>query len=231
MLVAHGIGKRFGLRPVLRGITLRIERGEFVAVLGPNGAGKTTLLRILATLARPDVGTLALDGVDALRHPERARQRIGLVSHHSLIYGDLTAAENLRFYGRLYGLNGDELETRIELALRQMNLWARRNDRARTFSRGMTQRLTIARAILHNPPVLLLDEPFTGLDQASAAALSALLRESATHGRAVIMTTHEIQRGLEGITRAVILRNGQIAHECRDDLSPHTLTALMHHDA
>ncbi|MCS6773483.1 MAG: heme ABC exporter ATP-binding protein CcmA [Anaerolineae bacterium] len=231
MLIAQGIGKRFGLRPVLRGITLCVERGEFVAVLGPNGAGKTTLLRILATLARPDVGTLLVNSVDAVRYPERARQMIGLVSHQSLIYGDLTAAENLRFYGRLYGLGGDVLEVRVEQVLRQMNLWARRDDRARTFSRGMTQRLTIARALLHDPAVLLLDEPFTGLDQASAAALSALLHESATHGRAVVMTTHEIQRGLEGISRALILRNGRIAHECHDDLSPQTLTRLMHHDA
>ncbi|MCS7088265.1 MAG: heme ABC exporter ATP-binding protein CcmA [Thermoflexales bacterium] len=231
MILAERLGKRYGLRPVLRGVSLQVARGEFVAVLGANGAGKTTLLRILATLTRPDAGALWIGGVDALRHPERVRQQIGLVSHHSLVYGELTAAENLRFYGWLYGLRGDALERRIEEALRQMDLWSRRHDRARTFSRGMTQRLTIARALLHDPAVLLLDEPFTGLDQGAAATLSSLLREAALEGRAVIMTTHEIHRGLEGVTRALILRDGQIVHEQRDDLAPQLLAALLHDHA
>lgn len=231
MIRAERLGKRYGVRPVLRGVSLEVARGEFVAVLGANGAGKTTLVRILATLVRPDTGTLSIGDVDALRQPQRVRQWVGLVSHQSLIYGDLTAAENLRFYGWLYGLRGEQLEARIEWALQRMNLWPRRNDRARTFSRGMMQRLTIARAILHDPPVLLLDEPFTGLDQSAAASLSALLHEAALEGRAVIMTTHEIHRGLEHLSRALILRDGQIVHEQRKDFSPQTLTALLHDDA
>ncbi|GIV83032.1 MAG: ABC transporter ATP-binding protein [Candidatus Roseilinea sp.] len=248
LLYAANIGKRYGLRPVLRGVSLDVSRGEFVAILGANGAGKTTLLRILATLTRPNSGALTIGGIDALAHPDRARARIGLVSHQSLIYPDLTARENLEFYGRMYGAANWGLEmrdssaqsaisnppirnlsSRIEEALRRVNLWQRRDDPARTFSRGMLQRLAIARAILHDPPLLLLDEPFTGLDQASAANLSALLREAALGDRAVVMTTHELSRGLDGVTRALILQGGRIAREVRDDITAHSLTALMSH--
>lgn len=225
LLSAANIGKLYGLRPVLRGVSLDVARGEFVAILGANGAGKTTLLRILATLARPNGGALAVGGVDALAHPDRARAFIGLVSHQSLIYPELTARENLAFYGRMYGLG--DLEVRIETALRRANLWPRRDDLARTFSRGMIQRLTIARAILHDPPLLLMDEPFTGLDQASAANLSALLRDAALGDRAVVMTTHELTRGLDGVTRALILKSGRIAHELHHGITAEALIPLM----
>jgi heme exporter protein A len=220
ILEARDIAKAHGLRPVLRGVTLNVAAGEFVAVLGANGAGKTTLLRILATLSRPDAGSLAIGGADALRHPGQARRRIGFVSHHSLIYGDLTAAENLRFYADLYGVGraGDAsplpVPARIEEALGRVNLAARARDPARAFSRGMLQRLTIARALLHDPALILLDEPFTGLDQASARALSELLRTLAADGRALVMTTHEFSRGLDGVTRAALIRGGRIADEC-----------------
>ena len=239
LLTATGIGKLYGMRPVLKGISLQVERGEFVAILGANGAGKTTLLRILATLARPSSGELTVGGVDALKHPDRARAHIGLVSHASLIYPDLTAQENLEFYGRMYGILDSGLrisdsngsiqnpQSKIQNALRQVDLWPRRNDFARTFSRGMIQRLTIARAILHDPALLLLDEPYTGLDQASAASLSALLRETALADRAVVMTTHEFQRGLAGMTRAVVIRSGRLEHEERDDFSAERLTSLV----
>jgi len=235
LISAHQIGKLYGLRPVLRGVSLQAQGGEFIALLGPNGAGKTTLLRILATLMRPDSGTLTICGSNALAHPDRARAHIGLVAHASLAYADLSAQENLMFYGRLYGIQHAELERRVEDALRRMNLWLRRGDPARTFSRGMLQRLTIARALLHNPPLLLLDEPFTGLDQTSAAHLSGLLRELVGQGRAVIMATHELGRSLDGVTRAVILKGGQVSEELRDDLTPDRLAARMRdvssHDA
>ncbi len=218
ILEARDIAKAHGLRPVLRGVTLNVAAGEFVAILGANGAGKTTLLRILATLSRPDAGSLAIGGADALRHPGQARRRIGFVSHHSLIYGDLTAAENLRFYADLYdvGHGGDAapVPARIEEALGRVNLAARAHDLARAFSRGMLQRLTIARALLHDPELILLDEPFTGLDQASARALSELLRTLAAGGRALVMTTHEFSRGLDGVTRAALIHGGRIADEC-----------------
>jgi heme exporter protein A len=218
LLLARGIAKSYGLRPVLRGVSLEVAGGEFVAVLGANGAGKTTLLRILATLSRPDAGSLEVAGADALGHPNQARRRIGFVSHQSLIYGDLTAAENLRLYADLYGVDlgggPSPAAPRIEEALGRVNLATRAHDPARSFSRGMVQRLTIARALLHDPALILLDEPFTGLDQASARALTSLLHELAAGGRALVMTTHEFGRGLEGVTRAALIRGGRIAEEC-----------------
>lgn len=228
LLTATDIGKLYGMRPVLRGVSLTVAPGEFVAILGANGAGKTTLLRILATLVRPNSGALTIGNIDALAHPDRARALIGVVSHQSLIYPELTARENLEFYGRMYGRSkGDDLSPAVEEALRTVNLWQRRDDLARTFSRGMLQRLTIARAILHDPPLLLFDEPFTGLDQTSAANLSALLRATVSSARAVVMTTHELSRGLDGATRALILKGGRVAHELNDDLTPDRLARLM----
>ena len=241
LLTATNIGKLYGMRPVLKGVSLSVHRGEFVAILGANGAGKTTLLRILATLARPSAGALAIAGIDAIQHADQARACIGMVSHQSLIYPDLTARENLEFFGRMYGIGDKRLETgdslrqsriphlqsQIENCLRRVNLWNRRDDFARTFSRGMIQRLTIARAILHDPPLLLMDEPYTGLDQTSAANLSALLRETAMSDRAVIMTTHELSRGLEGVTRALIIKTGKIEHELTAGFTPDMLTHLM----
>jgi ABC-type multidrug transport system ATPase subunit len=242
LLTAMNIGKLYGMRPVLKGVSMSVARGEFVAVLGANGAGKTTLLRILATLARPSTGSLNIAGVDALQHADRARAHIGMVSHQSLIYPDLTARENLEFFGRMYGISDfgfsisdsnagvpsiQNPKSKIENVLRRVNLWNRRDDFARTFSRGMIQRLTIARAILHDPPLLLMDEPFTGLDQTSAANLSSLLRETAMSDRAVIMTTHELSRGLDGITRALIIKAGKIEHELTAGFTPEQLTALM----
>ena len=232
LLEAQSITKLYGMRPVLKGVSLQVTQGEFVCLLGANGAGKTTFLRILATLARPNSGTLHINGVDALKDPNLARAHLGVVSHHSLIYPDLSAIENLQFYGSLYDLPRetvigvrDRLSVRpaltqeggtsshIETVLRQVNLWTRATDPARTYSRGMLQRLTIARAILHDPPLLLLDEPYTGLDQASAASLSGLLREVALSGRAVVMTTHEMGRGLEGVTRFVRVERGTLNAE------------------
>lgn len=232
LLEAQSITKLYGLRPILKNINLSVNQGEFVCILGANGAGKTTFLRILATLSRPNAGALSIGGIDALKDPNQARAYIGVVSHQSLIYPDLSAIENLRFHGQLYGLPAAALATpnaishtrtnshahsnasasvnpsRIEHVLRLVNLWTRANDPARTYSRGMLQRLTIARAILHDPPLLLLDEPYTGLDQASASALSSLLQDVALSGRAVVMTTHEMGRGLEGVTRFVRVEKG-----------------------
>ncbi|MGC8825601.1 MAG: heme ABC exporter ATP-binding protein CcmA, partial [Anaerolineae bacterium] len=170
---ARGISKAFGRYRVLRGVDLRIEQGEFLALLGPNGAGKTTFLRILATLSRPTEGRAWINGQPLDGDTRRVRQQIGLVSHQTFLYGDLTAEENLRFYGRLYRVPA--LEDRIAELLERVGLYERRHDPVRTFSRGMQQRLSIARAVLHDPPVLLLDEPDTGLDQQAARMLRELL--------------------------------------------------------
>ncbi|HEY3340880.1 MAG TPA: heme ABC exporter ATP-binding protein CcmA [Anaerolineae bacterium] len=228
MLVATDLTKFYGLRPVLRKVSLTVARGEFVAILGPNGAGKTTLLRVLATLARPDGGKLSIGGADVLLQPQQARAQIGMVSHEPLVYPDLTAYENLSFYARMYGVGRNLEQSIVTGVLERVDLQRRAHEPVRTFSRGMVQRLAIGRAILHDPALLLLDEPYTGLDQTSANRLNTLLRELAVAGRAVVMTTHEYNRGLEGITRAVYLNAGVVARELLSDITPETLNQLIH---
>ncbi len=232
MIEAANITKFYGMRPVLRDITLQVTSGEFVAILGPNGAGKTTLLKVVATLIKPDHGRLRINGADAIADPSLVRAGIGVVSHQSLVYPDLTAVENLRFYADMYGLprSGSAgiqgIEADIMEALKRVDLGRRAHDPVRTYSRGMVQRLSIARALIHNPPLLLLDEPYTGLDHTSAATLSAILREMAVKGRTVLMTTHEYRRGLDGVTRAIIIKGGKVTHELAADLSAEKIDQL-----
>jgi len=222
MIEARGIVKAFGDHVVLRGLDLTVAEGEFLALVGPNGAGKTTLMRILATLSRPTRGQARIAGLDLRTQGQEVRRRIGLVSHQPLLYGDLSAEENLRFYARLYGLR--DADQRIHALLEQVGLGARRTSLVRTFSRGMQQRLAIARAILHDPPVLLLDEPDTGLDPHAAERLQALLDELATRGRTVLMTTHQLERGLRMASRIAVLAGGRIAFEAATGaLSPQAL--------
>lgn len=227
MLVATDLSKFYGLRPVLRNVSLAVAQGEFVAILGPNGAGKTTLLRVLATLVRPDAGKLSIGGADVVQHPQQARAQIGMVSHQALVYPDLTAFENLTFYARMYGVGRKDEQALVTEVLERVDLLRRAREPVRTFSRGMLQRLAIGRATLHDPTLLLLDEPYTGLDQASANRLNALLRELAVAGRAVIMTTHEYNRGLEGVTRAIYLKAGQVTNELCSGITPEALNLLM----
>jgi heme exporter protein A len=208
MIKITGLVKNYGMLPVLRGVDLHIREGEFLTLVGANGAGKTTLLRIVATLLRPTAGEVSIGGWPLPLHADRVRQHIGLVSHHSLLYGDLTAAENLHFFARLYGL--DSREERVESALRTVGLAARQRDPVRTFSRGMTQRLTIARATLHEPDVLLFDEPYTGLDQEASSLLDDLLRRESERGRTILMITHDLVHGLNLADRIAILSRGKI---------------------
>jgi heme exporter protein A len=209
MIKIEGLVKNYGHLPVLRGVDLHVQAGEFVTLVGANGAGKTTLLRVVATLLEPSAGKVSIGGWPLPRHAEQVRRHIGLVSHHPLLYGDLSAAENLRFFGRMYGLLS--LHERVEAALKQVGLAARQRDPVRTFSRGMTQRLTIARATLHEPDILLLDEPYTGLDQEASALLDDLLRSQAAQGRTILMITHDLVHGLNLADRVVILNGGRIA--------------------
>jgi heme exporter protein A len=213
MIEVRRLVKRFGPKVVLRGLDFEVEHGEFVAILGPNGAGKTTLLRILASLARPTAGDVSIAGY-ALPHQAAAvRRRLGVVSHQPLLYGDLSAEENLRFYGRLYGL--PHLEARVQEVLNLVGLWSRRRDPVRTFSRGMQQRLSIGRAILHEPDVLLLDEPHTGLDQDACDMLDRLLHEVAAAGRTVVMTSHDLARVADLASRFDVLSGGKIRASVR----------------
>jgi heme exporter protein A len=213
MIQASSVAKAFGLRPVLRGVDLTLGQGEFLALFGPNGAGKTTFLRILATLMRPTTGRIAIGGCTLPAQAATVRGLLGVVSHQPLLYGDLSAEENLRFYARMYGMPKDAAEARIAEVITAVGLHRRALDLVRTYSRGMQQRLAIARAILHDPPILLLDEPHTGLDQEAAATLDGVLREVALHGRTILMTTHDIARGLALAGSAAILSKGKIAYE------------------
>ncbi|HLE23454.1 MAG TPA: heme ABC exporter ATP-binding protein CcmA [Anaerolineales bacterium] len=209
MIDIRSLVKTFGLKPVLRGLNLHLEAGEFVALLGPNGAGKTTLLRILASLARPSLGEVRLAGHRLPGEAAAVRRILGVVSHQPLLYGDLTAEENLRFYARLYSL--PQAKRRIDEILEMVGLDRRRRDRVREYSRGMQQRLAIGRAVLHDPLILLFDEPHTGLDQEASAMLDGVLRQVAGRGRTVLMTSHDLLRAADLASRIDILSGGVIA--------------------
>jgi heme exporter protein A len=218
MIEIRKLVKTFGHRVVLRGLDLAIAEGEFVTLLGANGAGKTTLLYIIASLSKPTAGDIYLNGFRLAESAGELRRFIGLVSHKPLLYNDLTADQNLRFYARLYDVPA--ATARIETVLNAVGLWGRQHDPVRIYSRGMQQRLAIARAILHNPPILLLDEPDTGLDQHAADMLGSLLSAVGATQRTVLMTTHNLERGLVLGQRLVILARGQIAFDApRRDLS------------
>jgi heme ABC exporter ATP-binding subunit CcmA len=222
MIEVHKLVKRFGLKTVLRGLDFKVEPGEFVALLGPNGAGKTTFLRILASLSRPALGDVRIAGYRLPQQAAAVRRRLGVVSHLPLLYGDLTAEENLRFFGRMYGV--PHLDRRITEVLEMIGLTARRRDLVRTFSRGMQQRLAIGRAVLHDPEVMLFDEPHTGLDQDACAMLDQVLREVAARGRTVVMTSHDLARVGDLASRFDILSRGVIvASAPRTEIEPNNL--------
>lgn len=223
MIEARGLVKVFGSKAVLRGLDLIVDPGEFVVLVGPNGAGKTTCLRILATLARPTAGSVRLGGFVLPGQASEARRLLGVVSHQPLVYGDLTAEENLRFYARLYDLPSPA--ARAAEALVEVGLADRRRDVVREFSRGMQQRLAIARATLHDPKILLFDEPHTGLDQDAAQMLDELLRQIASSGRTILMTSHDLLRAAELATRVDILSRGVVEASLQgEELQPRSLT-------
>ena len=273
MIEVRGLVKSFGGKVALDGVDLDVAEGEFLTLVGPNGAGKTTLIRVLATLTRPTEGSVRIAGYDLVGQGTEIRRRIGLASHQTLLYDDLSAEENLRFYGRMYEV--PDLEERITALLQRVGLEHRRHDLVHTFSRGMQQRLSIARALLHDPAILLLDEPYTGLDQHAAEVLKEVLvslslpklggeisrkvaenalsprprgRSQRSHlakvapgtglralsgkargmrggakARTVLMTTHNLERGLELCDRAAILVNGRIVYQAeKSDLDVST---------
>jgi len=208
---AHGLGKWFGHVAALHNVTFQIPCRQFVAILGHNGAGKTTLLRILATLTRPSTGTVRIAGLELGEADPEIRRRIGVALHHTLLYNDLTAIENLRFYARLWAL--PDAEARINELLDQVGLAERRNSLLRILSRGLQQRLSIARALLHRPQVILLDEPFSGLDPTAADEIAGLLSHLRTEGSTVLLSTHDISRGAELADRVLILSAGRVARD------------------
>ena len=209
MIEVKKLVKRFGMKTVLRGLDFTVQPGEFVALLGPNGAGKTTFLRILASLSRPSLGVVDIAGYSLPRESAAVRARLGVVTHLPLLYEDLTAEENLTFYARMYGI--ENAAARITEVLVMVGLEARRRDLVRTFSRGMQQRLAIGRAVLHDPDVVLFDEPYTGLDQDASSMLDGVLQTVAGQGRTVVMTSHDLARAEDLATRFDILSRGVIA--------------------
>jgi len=225
MITVRKLVKRFGVKPVLRGMDFSVETGEFVALLGPNGAGKTTFLRILASLSRPTMGSVSIAGYSLPNQAAAVRRRLGVVSHLPLLYGDLTAEENLSFYARMYDI--DQAGMRISQVLDMVGLTARRKDLVRTFSRGMQQRLAIGRAVLHDPEVVLFDEPHTGLDQDACQMLDAVLKQVAARGRTVVMTSHDLARVADLASRFDVLSRGTIAASIpRSQIEPDNLLAF-----
>ncbi len=208
LIEIEGLVKAYGLLPVLRKLDLSIERGEFVALLGPNGSGKSTLLRLLCGLSKPTSGVIRVGGWELPREAAAVRSQIGLVSHKALLYENLTARENLRFFARLYNLK--QPDARINDLLARVGLARRADDLVRTYSRGMQQRLSIARALIHTPDVLLFDEPYTGLDQDASSVLDGLVTEAHQAGHTLIMTTHDLDRAARLASRVIILSRGVI---------------------
>ena len=212
------VSKYFGDLTALSGVRLRIEPGDAVLLYGPNGAGKTTLLRTLALLTRPSEGQVFFNGQDVRRDPTPAKATLGFVSHATFLYGELTARENLRFAGALFGLA--QLEKRIDAALDLFNLRERAGAPVRELSRGLQQRVSLARALLHDPGFLLLDEPFTGLDAATVETLRGLLRRLPEQGKAVVFSTHDFEQGGTLAKRLVALERGQVRYDGPLSLAP-----------
>ncbi|MBN1631549.1 MAG: ABC transporter ATP-binding protein [Thermoleophilia bacterium] len=211
MIDAEDIRFSFGTLPVLRGVTLRVDGGAVVSIFGPNGASKTTLIKILAGLLRPMEGCVKVGSMELGRDPAGYRKLIGVISHQPYVYPQLSGRENLEFFGRLYGIENAKKEAcRM---LEQMGLAEVKDRAASTYSRGMLQRLAVGRALLHRPGVLLLDEPFTGLDQEARVRLESLLRTLRDGEKTVVMTTHDVDGGLDLADRVAVLVGGRIALE------------------
>lgn len=207
----RGVSKDFGRIIALRGITFAVEAGEFVSVLGRNGAGKTTLLNIVSGISRPSEGSVQLFGTDPGDRENKAK--LAVISHEMFLYGNLTAVENLEYYSKVYNIA--DAEDRIHAVLQDVELTHRRFDLVSTYSRGMTQRLTIARALLHEPSLLLLDEPFTGLDQHAIGMLIDLLKKQKEMGRTILLTTHDLHTAAVLSDRYIIISRHKIVEDGR----------------
>ena len=212
------LSKVFGNRKAVDNVTIEVPQGAFLSIFGPNGAGKTTLLRVLSTLSRATSGMATLMGVDLKDEPDKARDHIGLISHNSMLYPDLTAEQNLMIYARLYGVANPE--ARVMELLEAVELKHRRLDVVRTFSRGMTQRLSIARALIHDPGVVFLDEPYSGLDPHAVEIFDELI-EQQREGRTFVMVSHDLDKGLALASHVLVLARGRVVHFGeKDQMSP-----------
>lgn len=208
MIRIEEVSRRFNHFVALEDISLQVKNGESFALLGPNGAGKTTLVRIISTLLKPTSGKVLIDNIDVTVEPEEAKRRIGVVSHNPFLYDELTARENLEFFSRLYGCTPD-----IDKLLKDVDLARRAEDMVGTYSRGMKQRLSIARALLHDPPALILDEPTSGLDIASRENFYKHIANLKEKGKTFLLTTHYIEEAELLCTRGAVLNKGRVISE------------------
>lgn len=211
----RGLSKSYGRTQVLRDLDLQIPWGQTLTVLGPNGSGKTTLIKTLATLAKPDAGEIRIAGMSPRRNGVRVRRAIGVVTHEPLLYDGLTGAENLRFFARMFAL--DRIEDRVQTVTEQMGVSDRLDVRVGTLSHGMRRRFSIARALLHSPRVLIMDEPESGLDQQALGLLESLITDEANPSRTILMTTHNFERGIALADHVAILSRGHIAYDGSPD--------------
>ena len=208
VIAVTGLTKTFGNLYALRNLSFSLSKGEFLTIFGPNGAGKTTLIRILSTITKASSGEIKIADLSFEDDSEKIRRQIGVIAHQTFLYENLTAEENLRFYGKLYDV--ENLSKKIETILSEVGLELREKDFVRTFSRGMQQRLAIARALLHEPSILLLDEPYTGLDQHASGMLTNWLNRLRSSEQTILMVTHDLEQGLELADRIAILVEGQL---------------------
>jgi heme exporter protein A len=211
MIKIQGLSKSFGSFYALRDLSLEIHPGEYWMIVGPNGAGKTTLLKIIATLSQPTTGKIVIDEIKSEANRIHIRKQIGFIGHQSFLYENLTAEENLKFYARMYRL--ENIENRIANTLAQIGLTERKSDLVRTFSRGMQQRLSIGRALLADPTIILLDEPFSGLDQSAIENFVDLFTSLISPDRMIIMTTHDLHLGLQLATHFAVITRGKLVQQ------------------
>lgn len=220
-LSINNICKEFDCRSVLRSVSFQLHEGDFLSIFGPNGAGKSTLLNIIATLTKPSTGTIEVNGFDLVEEPASFRKNLGVISHHSLLYDRMTARENLIFYAKMY--HQEKPEQKADQLLDLVGLYERRNSETGSFSRGMRQRLSIARALVNDPVILLLDEPYSGLDQHASSILTDHLHQLMDRARTIIMVTHNLMHGLNTASRVGIMAKGRMIHfSDRRDVSSHT---------
>lgn len=202
------VTKRYGYIEALKNVSFSLKKGDFLAIFGPNGAGKSTLLKVLSSQTRPTSGNIYFNGIKLGDLPSDFRGNFGVISHQPFLYENLSAEANLRFYGKIYGLK--EISKRTDMILKKVELYERKADYVRTFSRGMLQRLSIARSLLHDPDIILLDEPYTGLDQHASYILSNILREQFENSKTIVMVTHNLNRGYDLASKIAIMKKGKI---------------------
>lgn len=207
----RNLTKKFRSLVAVRDLSLKIARGHVTVLFGPNGAGKTTLIRILCTLSRPTSGDLFIDGLDITSNGREVRKKIGVVLHDPLLYDDLTAAENLKFYCKMY----EAPVLRVDEVLDLFGLKHRRNDRVAILSSGMVKRLSIARAMIHDPEILILDEPFSSLDPDSVVKMTSLVGQLRGRGKTVLLATHHLKEGYQVAERLLIMKKGRIVFDAR----------------